>query len=159
MFETPQSYVQKDGTVPTTCPACGANQSIPSAQFNRRGGPVEVTCPCGTTFTVLAEFRKAYRRAVNLRGTCTKGASEEEHRQIQIKNLSMTGVGFIPEAGQGLSEGDELTLHIVMDKSEFEDIQVAVEVIHVSERFVGCRFRGLSPQQEDGLVSYLMLIP
>jgi hypothetical protein len=118
-----------------------------------------VTCPCGTSFTVLAEFRKAYRRALNLRGTYTKGAPAEEHGEIQIKNMSMTGVGFIAEQGHCISEGDKLTLHIVMDKSEFGDMQVVVEVIHISERSVGCRFKGLSSQQEDGLASYLMLMP
>jgi hypothetical protein len=159
MLEPPQSYVQEDGTVPTTCPACGAQRSISSAQFNHRGGPVEVICPCGTRFTVLAEFRKAYRRSVNLQGTYTKGASAEEHGNIRIENLSMTGLGCITEEGHGIAVGDELIVHIILDKTEFEDIKVTVAVIHIYERLVGCHFKELTSQTEDRLASYLMLIP
>ena len=159
MLETAQSYVQEDGTVPTTCPACGAQRSISLAQFNHRGGPVEVICPCGTRFTVLAEFRKAYRRSVNLDGTYTKGASSEEQGSIQIDNLSMTGVGFIAEEGHSIAVGDELVVHIGFDKSDIEDIKVTVAVIHIYDRLVGCHFKEITPQTEDRLASYLMLIP
>ena len=158
MLGNDQIYVQQDGTIPTTCPACGIVRSIPSSQFNHRGGPVQITCPCGTTFTILAEFRKAYRRAVNLRGTYKKGAPSEEQGKIQIKNMSMTGVAFEAEEGHRLCVGDELILYIVMDNSSFEDIQATVEVIHISENLAGCRFKGLDTYQDDTLASYLMRI-
>ena len=159
MLETPPRYVQQDGTIPTTCPACGNARSIPTDKFNPRNGRVEVTCPCGTTFTILAEFRKAYRRAANLRGTYTKAASPEERVEIEIANISMTGVGFVVEKDHGISKGDELTLHIVVDNSECQDIQAVVEVMHVSEMFAGCRFTRMSAQQEDALSDYLIRIP
>jgi c-di-GMP-binding flagellar brake protein YcgR len=96
---------------------------------------------------------------VNLQGTYTKGASAEEHGNIQIENLSMTGLGCIAEESHSIAVGDELIVHIFLDKKGFEDIKTAVVVIHLSERFIGCRFKELSPPIEDGLASYLMLIP
>jgi hypothetical protein len=159
MLETPPSYVQQDGAIPTTCPSCGNARSIPKDKLDLCSGRVEVTCPCGATFTILAEFRKAYRREANLRGTYTKTASAEERVEIEIANMSMTGVGIIVEKGHGISEGDELTLHIVVDNSECQDIQAVVEVIHVSEMFAGCRFIRMSAQQENALADYLIRIP
>jgi len=118
-----------------------------------------VTCPCGTTFTAVAEFRKAYRRQVNLCGTYVKLSSGNETGEIRIQNLSMTGVGFVAEDGHRLLAGDEVMLRIVFDKGESTQMEVVGEVVHLSDTYAGCRFKEMSSQQEETLASYLVLIP
>jgi len=159
MFEPLRSLVQKDGTVSATCPSCGAVQTLESDAFRIRSRSVKVKCPCGTTFTALAEFRKAYRREVNLSGTYANRSSGQENKRIRIKNLSMTGVGFAAGGDQGLSTGDELIIRMVFDKSECPELEVVAEVVYVLDEYAGCRFKEMSPQQEETLASYLVLIP
>ncbi len=159
MLEEPIRYrVQKDGTVPATCPACGAVHPIPANAFKSRAYPVEAQCDCGKSFPVFAEFRKAYRRQVSLQGTYTPLSSDNEPGPIQVKNLSMTGIGFQAD-DNCLSPSDELRLRMVFDKGEHPDLELAAEVVHVSNGYAGCQFKDMSPDQVEILASYLILIP
>ena len=160
MFGPLRSRVQEDGTVPTTCPACGAILPFASDAFQSKNRSVEVQCPCGKTFTALAEFRKAYRRDVDLHGTYARLPLENETGQVRIQNLSMTGVGFSLEGDHCLSGSDALKLRMVFDKGDHSDVQVVAEVVHISNNgYAGCRFKEMTPQQEEALASYLVLIP
>ena len=71
----------------------------------------------------------------------------------------MTGVGFATEGDQGLSTGDELMIRMVFDKSEYPELEVLAEVVYLLDRYAGCRLKEMTPQQEEALASYLVLIP
>jgi len=159
MSESPRVYVQQDGTIPSTCPACGAKRPLQADKIEICGRPVELRCSCGHRFSVFPEFRKAYRRKINLCGTYTKLSSEKEHGEILINNMSMTGVGFATAVNHCLSENNELSLRIRLDDDKDCEIEAVAVVIHVFDKFVGCRFKELSTHYEDKLVNYLMLIP
>jgi hypothetical protein len=163
MPETLPSYVRADGTVPTVCPACGTAGSVPPGRIQGRGEPLEVRCPCGHSFYVLAEFRKAYRRRLSLSGTYTKGLAEGDPKatsgEILIDNLSMTGLGFITAEDDSLSKGDELTIRFTLDDDAHTPIETSAVVKHVRDKAVGCAFSGLPSRQEEALASFLMLIP
>ncbi len=163
MQETLRAYVRPDGTVPTACPACGTAGSVPADRIKGPGEPIEVRCRCGNSFYVLAEFRKAYRRRLSLRGTYAKGLAESDLREksgeILIENLSMTGVGFMTAGDNSLSEGDELTVQFSLDDDGHTRIETSALVKHVRDKTVGCAFSGLTSRQEESLASFLMLIP
>ena len=160
MLKPLRSRVQTDNTVPTTCPACGAVRPIPSDAFETKNRCAEIQCPCGKTFTALAEFRKAHRRDVALHGTYTRLPLENETGQVRINNLSMTGVGFTLQGDHGLSGSDLLKLQMVFDKGDCSDVEFVAEVVHISNNgYAGCRFKEMSLQQEEALASYLVLIP
>ena len=161
--ETLRAYVRPDGTVPALCPACGNVCSVPPDRIKVRGKSIDVRCPCGNSFFVLAEFRKAYRRKLSLSGTYAKCLAEGDPRkafgEILIENLSMTGVGFMTEGDDSLSKGDELTLRFMLDDDGHTQIETVAVVKHVQDKAVGCAFSGLTPRQEETLASFLMLIP
>ena len=159
MSEALRVYVQQDGTVPSTCPACGAERPFQSDKIGTRGRPVELRCSCGNRFSVLPEFRRAYRRETNLRGTYTKFSSENEYGQIIIKNMSMTGVGFTTESDHRLGEGDELMLRFMLDDRKDAKIEAGAVVVRTHGEYVGCKFKKLTPHQEEDLVSFLIQIP
>jgi len=163
MQETLRSYVQPDGTVPATCPTCGTVSAVPPDRIKGRAAPIEVRCPCGNSFYVFAECRKAYRRKLRLSGTYAKclaeGHPKEACGEILIDNLSMTGVGFITAGDDSLSEGDELTLRFTLDDEGHTRIETSAVVKHVRDKAVGCGFSGLTSRQEEALASFLMLIP
>jgi len=157
--ETTRVYVQQDGTVPSTCPACGAEHPFQSDKIGTRGSSVELRCSCGNRFSVLPEFRKAYRRETNLRGTHTKSSSENEYGEILIKNMSMTGVGFTTEGDHSLGEGDELMLRFMLGDRKDAKIEAGAVVVRTHGEYVGCKFKKLTPHQEEELVSFLIQIP
>jgi hypothetical protein len=163
MPETLRAYARPDGTVPTACPACGTAGSVPPDRIKGPGEPIEVRCPCGNSFYVLAEFRKAYRRKLSLSGTYAKGLAEGDPKkacgEILIDNLSMTGVGFITAGDDSLSKGDELTIRFTLDDDGHTQIETSAVVKHVRDKAVGCAFSGLMSRQEEALASFLMLIP
>ncbi|MBW2109502.1 MAG: PilZ domain-containing protein [Deltaproteobacteria bacterium] len=158
-LEIPRARVQPDGTIPATCPACGAEIRLSSKQISIRGRPFEVACSCGKHFRLFAEFRKAYRRPVSLAGTYAKVSSPAQAGSLVIKNMSMTGVGFAPEGPHRILKGDILMLRFVLDDNAKTTIEAPVVVAHARPEFVGCAFKDLSPEQEDALASYLIRIP
>jgi hypothetical protein len=158
MVEFLRSRIQKNGTVPATCPSCGAVRRYPSEAFGARNA-VEVKCSCGNSFSLLAEFRKAYRRRVNLSGAYARRSFGQEDQSMRIENLSMTGAGLAVGGKHGLAQGDELALRIVFDKGDYSELEVAAEVVYLRDGYAGCRFKDLSPDQEEVLASYLVLIP
>ena len=161
MVESQRSRVQKNGTVPGTCPFCGAVRRYPSEAFGMRSA-VEVQCSCGNSFFLLAEFRKAYRRQVSLSGAyaCRSSGQEAQAQTVvRIENLSMTGAGLAVGGNHGLAQGDELVLQMVFDKGDYSKLDVVAEVVYLLDGYAGCRFKDLSPDQEEVLASYLVLIP
>ena len=157
-MDVPKS-TQQDGTIPSTCPACGAKLTLQADEIGTRGRPIGLRCSCGHRFSVFPEFRKAYRRKTNLCGTYTMLSSENEHGEILIKNVSMMGVGFATTGNHCLSENNELSLRIRLDDNKGCEIEAVAVVIHVLDKFVGCRFKELSPHYEDKLATYLMGMP
>lgn len=159
LAQIPRSYVQPDGTIPATCPACRAEIRLTETQVQTRGSPFEVTCPCGKRFRLFAEFRKAYRRPVHLTGTYANLSSPDHAGNLVIENMSMTGIGFAPKGPHGILKGQTLLLRFVLDDEAKTPIETQAVVAHARPEFVGCAFKDLSPEQEDALATYLIRIP
>ena len=149
-------YVQRDGTVPAVCPHCGEINPVPAKSMHGGRNSTDVQCTCGEQYPVFAEFRKAYRREMNLPGFYVKHAPEKHRGEILIKNMSMTGVGFLSMGTLPISNGDEVTLNFVLMDEHQTVMETAVIIVYVDGQFAGCSFKELSPQQEEVLASFLM---
>jgi hypothetical protein len=158
MQEPLRSYVQRDGTVPAVCPHCGKTNPISANNIHSGKGAIDAQCPCGNRYSVFAEFRKAYRRETNLPGFYVKPLPKKDRGDILIKNMSMTGVGFLSMGEMSISEGDEVILNFVLVDKDQTVMETKAIVVYVKDSFAGCTFTELSPQQEDTLASFLMHI-
>ncbi|MBW2266505.1 MAG: PilZ domain-containing protein [Deltaproteobacteria bacterium] len=157
--ETIQARVQQDGKVLTTCPGCGKIQPVESDKIANGGRSSSATCSCGETFAVFFERRKAYRREVSLRGTYQRTSPEGKFGEMSVENLSMTGIGFVTLDANNLEEGDKVTLRCVLADGKHAGFEPVAVVVCCHDRYVGCRFKELSRDEEEWLVEYLMVIP
>jgi hypothetical protein len=158
MNEILRTYVQKGGTVSSVCPQCGASHLLTIDDKKTVAGAIPVQCSCGKNYSFPAEWRKAYRRAVNLAGICGKTSSKDEQGEILIKNISMTGIGFFPVGRHSLKQGDQVLLQFVLTDANKTGMEVVAVVVRVSETMIGCSFQSLSPEQDDALASFFMTI-
>ncbi len=157
--ETIQARVQQDGKVQTTCPACGKIQPVELDRITNGERSPSVTCSCGETFAVFFERRKAFRRQISLRGTYQRTAPEGEFGEMSVENISMMGIGFVTLDANNLKKGDEVTLRCVLAESKHTEFEAAAIAVCCHCRYVGCRFKELSRDEEERLVEYLMVIP
>ena len=146
-------------TLLTVCPFCAVSNPVAWKKKVRPGQVITVQCLCGKKYSVVAELRKAYRRAVALRGTYSKTNPVPFHGNMVIKNISMTGVGFRTDDAHTVQEGDNLLLRFALNDDKQTTMEMMTTVIHVAPDFIGCSFEELTSREEDILASYLMLIP
>ena len=55
---------------------------------------IEVKCFCRKIFDVVLEFRKMYRKDVELKGRYVNQSRDNDEGSIIISNISMNGLGF-----------------------------------------------------------------
>ncbi|WP_448384239.1 hypothetical protein [Desulfosoma sp.] len=90
-MDTLKVFVTQDGKATIVCPQCGFARQVDATRFPQQNTHVKVRCPCGHSFRVSLEIRKAYRKPVFLKRKSVVKAMGEV-RRIDGKTV---GVGFI----------------------------------------------------------------
>lgn len=137
-MEQKKVYVGKDGNAVIVCPHCGTTKTVDVKKFRRSRDALKVKCGCGSYFTVSLEFRGAYRKQTRLAGHFTK--MPVSWGEMEVKNVSMTGVGFETLAEHDLEEGDEVTVKFSLDDASRTEVKKRVVVRVVKDKYVGCEF-------------------
>ena len=60
--------------------------------------------------------------------------------EMEVKNVSMTGIGFETLAEHSLKEGDEVTVKFALDDSSRTEVKKRVVVRVVKDNYIGCEF-------------------
>src|SRR5512143_3209864 len=94
IMETFKVYTGENGDAVIRCNGCGRKKYANVAAYKELGKKVRVTCPCGSSFMVVFEWRRHYRKPVSLLGDFLKDGSVEEVGAMQVKDLSIGGIGL-----------------------------------------------------------------
>ena len=137
-MELKKVYVNKDGNAVIVCPHCGKTRTVHVKKFRRSRDALKVKCGCQLDFTVCLEFRGAYRKQTRLPGHYTK--MPESWGEMEVKNVSMTGIGFETLGEHSLEEGDEVTVKFALDDSSRTEVKKRVVVRVVKDNYIGCEF-------------------
>jgi hypothetical protein len=152
-MEFQKIFIKDDGTTSMRCPACMAEKSMHYEKLPRRHKFI-VKCLCGSSFGVQFEFRKKYRKSVNLDGIILKqeqgdkwGKTLSESHVTKIKpanckitNISVAGAGFNLIDSVKINENDLIIIKFNLDNSAATMIEKKAIVRLVKDKYIGCEF-------------------
>ncbi len=149
-------YINEDNKACAICPQCGKVKTIDVLRYGDTDRQVRVgiECICGCSYTVFIERRKYYRKETDLSGVCANFDSMEI-REINVKNLSRTGVGFTINSPIPISPGDILKVRFVLNGKKRVIINEEVVVQRINKDYIGAGFRRIKELYPD-LGYYLM---
>jgi len=123
------------------CPQCGRLNRVDfSVNQGSEKGNLQINCSCNSAIPISMDFRQHYRKETNLDGIYSNLSNEKEKGEMQVINLSMSGIGFTVQGSDTFSVGDQLELSFALDDDKQSEIEVAVIVRHITDKNVGCEF-------------------
>jgi hypothetical protein len=135
-----KAYVRENNTVTIVCPACKLPKNVSVGAFRNKSHYLKVRCPCETVFTVHLDFRQHYRKPTDLPGTFKSINPPGMGGNIQVKDISVSGIGFTFAGMQFLEQGHILSVSFTLDDKKKTKLTKEVVVQSVLGDFVGCRF-------------------
>ncbi|QJT10585.1 PilZ domain-containing protein [Oceanidesulfovibrio marinus] len=148
-------FYSEDGqTVSIQCAECRYSRTVPIESLRDLGRFFTVGCRCGERFTATVEFRRHFRKKVDLDGTYRNPETGEDD-DIVVEDLSQSGIRFATVAPHSLQPGMVVKVRFTLDTPKRPVKQRTVEVrktegLHVSGRFVG------APERDSDIGFYLM---
>ncbi len=157
MEEIHKVFVSKSGTTTITCPECNDARTASVAKFQNKQHVLKVKCPCSRVFSVRLDFRRNYRKPVNLGGNIRELGGRSGWISMSIKNVSKGGIGITYPGQISLKIGEEYEVKFSLDDAKKTIIQRKIIVRLIEGSYVGCQFSepGLH-EQEKALGFYLM---
>lgn len=132
-------YVDTNQRITIVCPECGYKRTMDVSDKVPTGRVVNAKCRCGRRFGLKIDFRRLYRKKVNLTGhffDLTNGRSGD----IVVKDISKGGVGFSYHGSPKLRINDYLELHFQLDDAKNSHIKKRVTVKSIQKDFIGTQF-------------------
>jgi hypothetical protein len=141
-------YVDHTNQVKVICPKCGLEKYINVFKFKDTHKRIKANCKCGEVFRFAMDFRKHYRKKVQLSGEYFI-QEKNETDDIFIKDISMTGINFITYKPHNFSKYDTVELSLVFDDLMETEIHTSVKIKWISDRNVGAQFTNPKSLEKD----------
>lgn len=140
-------HVRDDHTATLVCPACGSIRQIAADRFRQTRHTVKVQCRCQQTFEVLFDFRRHYRKQVNLTGTyqIVGGGGG----LITLNNVSRSGVGFTVSGLHRIEKGQRLQIEFNLNDKKKTFLKKLALVKSVRQNQIGCQFEDQAEMERD----------
>jgi len=146
-------YVDVKDQVTVICPECKKKKSINASKFKDSRTALRVKCPCGEEFKCVFEFRKFFRKVVQLPGEYANPKTGESGR-MTVENISLEGIGFSTLDENNIQSGDILAVNFTLDNKQKEEVERTIKVTSVCDRSVGAMYFGITRNKTVGF--YLM---
>ncbi|MFO7963539.1 MAG: PilZ domain-containing protein [Desulfobacterales bacterium] len=132
-------YPDQEGFVVIACPFCNFAKKIEAAKYRNSGKSLKVRCRCGKIFTCAIEFRRYFRKKVNLAGEYVL-LKNQRKGDLMVEDLSMGGMGFSNLTPHQLGRGDILEVTFRLDDKKKTELKRRVKVVSVKGHFIGAEF-------------------
>ena len=132
-------YVGRTNRVKIICPKCGLKKYINVFKFKDTHKRLKAKCKCGEVFRFTLDFRKYYRKNVQLTGEYFVQGKDEK-REILIEDISKTGIRFSTLKPHNISRNDIVGLKFTLDNPMWMEIHTLVKIIWIVDRTVGVQF-------------------
>ncbi len=140
-METVKVFVRPDNTITIACPSCSRVKNAAVGDYKDKCHNIKVRCPCGTQFILHLDFRRYFRKPTDLPGFYRivkppgMGAGE-----INIKNISLGGIGFTVSGKNRIEVGQTLSLDFTLDDKKKTRLKKEMIVQSIEGDFIGSRF-------------------
>ena len=139
-------YVDENNRARINCHKCGINNNLDVTKFKDTHKRLKAKCRCGEVFRLTLDFRKHYRKNVQLAGEYFVQEKDEKD-DILIKDISITGINFTTFKPHNFSKGDTVELKFTLDNPMRTRVQELVKIIRTIDRNVGARYINQSRMQ------------
>ncbi len=153
-METQKSYINDRNEATILCPQCGRTKMVNAAQIKHQT-TLKAKCLCGVVFMVTFEKRFFYRKEVDLIGQYSRETPPPEGGDINVQDISRTGIGFTTQFKNNLRVDDIVRVKFMLDDSHHSMISKNVVIKRILDRFVGAEFCN----QDLGKVLAFYLMP
>ena len=141
-------YVGYTNQVTIVCPKCGLEKNKIVFKFKDTHKKLKAKCKCGEVFRFILDFRKYYRKNVQLTGECFVQGKDEKG-EILIKDISMTGINFATLKPHNFSKGDLVELKITLDTPIRMEVHTLVKILWIIDRNIGANFNDPKLLEKD----------
>ena len=129
-------YVDDTNQAIISCPKCGLKKNIDVTDFKNTHKKLKAKCRCGKVFRLGLEFRKYYRKKVQLPGEYFV-QEKDKKGEILIEDISMTGIRFASLKPHNISRNDTVELKFTLDNPMRTEIHKLVKIKWIIDRNVG----------------------
>jgi len=139
-------YVDENNQARITCHNCGINKNLDVTKFKDTHKRLKAKCRCGEVFRLTLDFRRHYRKKVQLAGEYFVQEKNEKD-DILIKDISMTGINFTTFKPYNFSIDDTVELKFTLDNPMRTRVLEPVKIIRTTGRNVGAQYINQSRMQ------------
>jgi hypothetical protein len=147
-------YADEKDQATITCPKCSFIRTISALPYKDVKRALKVGCKCGNKFLCRIEYRKYFRKKVNLAGEYGNPKTGE-HGDMLVADLSMKGIGFPPVQPHQLKPEDTVIVTFKLDDRNKSEVKRKTTVRAVKGSFIGAEFVEGQPINRE-LNFYLM---
>ncbi len=155
-------HLSPQKTFLVVCPHCNQSKifnlnDLPPNSPN----PFNYECRCGGFSSVLLNYRRSYRKRVNLAGMFTvPSESKKIERICSILDISATGMQIVTDYFKTISEGQLIHTTVILDDKLRTRLELHCVVLRIIRDNARSRLRlelvNLNTHQQQILGSYLM---
>jgi hypothetical protein len=132
-------YVDEKNQTKIVCQKCGLSKTVDVNKFRDTHKNLKAKCKCGEAFRLTLDFRRHYRKKVQLSGECFI-QKEGERDDILIMDVSMSGINFTTFKPHNLSIDDTVELNFTFDNPMRTKVREPVKIKRITGRNVGARY-------------------
>ncbi len=147
-------YVDQDEKAQIVCPKCGDSRLVEAARFQDFKTSLRIRCTCGEVFKGVLDYRRSYRKSVNLPCRYTNIATSASG-QGRVVDLSLGGLQLQVKGDSRFSPQDILEVCFKLDNPDQSVICKRVEIRSVRGDRIGVAFCKDQPRDPE-LGFYLM---
>jgi hypothetical protein len=134
--------VNEKGKAWINCEKCRNSTSVDMKEINLTGNIINYKCAkCETEFDVLCEFRKSFRKDVNLEGTFVQQHPRGNNAgKMEVKNISKIGIMIKIQGKSIIKPGYILKVTFILNDTNRTNINQLIEVKWVNGQMMGGEF-------------------
>ena len=132
-------YVDENNQARINCHKCGINKNLDVTKFKDTHKRLKAKCRCGEVFRLTLDFRRHYRKKVQIVGECFIQRNNERD-DIAIIDISMSGINFMTFKPHNLSIDDTVELNFTLDNPLRTKVREPVKIKRIAGRNVGAQY-------------------
>lgn len=125
-------YIGNYEKITIQCLACRRVSTIFSSDIKFKQHVIDVVCPCSHSFVVNLEYRKSYRKQLDIVGSYRKIHDPIERvKPCVVKNISSGGIGLTIQNDNTIKIDDELIVSFRIGILQLHKFETTFQVRHI----------------------------